>query len=223
MELNDFLFRHRGKDVYVLGSGATVDYIDPVFFRDKIVIGVNNAAERLGLYTIGGLNTHVYAHTHYHVDATSLATAHPAHTVFAPLGDQGFQGLPAEADRKRNIVYYPHQPTKYDFNVDDAWPPAGGLIVGSTSTHGAMHLACVMGAANVILVGLDCGFLDGKANHGAYRSGDLVNNDAAMWLARWNEHLGLVANKLRDVYGVRVVSINPFVNLNLEGHTWIRP
>jgi len=92
--------------------------------------------------------------------------------------------------------------------------------VGSTGVHGAMHLACMLGASNIILVGVDCGLLDGKTNHGEYVSGNLASGDVLDWLARWDGHLRQVKNVLIDVYGVRIYSLNPFVNLNLEGHEW---
>lgn len=206
---------HRGETIYVLGSGATLDHIDPEFFHDRIIVATNSVAERLDLY---GQAT-VYTHSHYHhQDVDVLRRKYPFHWFFCPEGDQGFPGRPSYvAD---NVVFYPHQPTKYDFNVDDAWHD-DGLIVGSTSLHGSMHLAAHMGAGSIMLAGADCGLLDGKGNHGTYRSGDLVGNDELEWLRRWNGHLVAVKRKLVDVYGVRVYSINPFVNLNLEGHTWV--
>lgn len=217
MTLRRWEGRHIGDDIYVLGSGATLTHIDPDFFIGKTVVATNRVAERMGLYN----SPHTYTHTHYHAeDAVPLAREFPEHWFFAPLGEEGHAGLPAEADRLRNIVYYPHQPTVYDFHPDTAWPPDGGLMVGSTSLHGSMHLAAHMGAATIILVGADCGILDGATNQAGYQSGNLKQGDQLAWLARWEQHLRLVKQKLIDVYGVRVYSLNPFVNPNLEGHTW---
>lgn len=220
MTLLEWHDQHAGEDIYVLGSGATLDYIDPGFFRDRTVVATNRVAERLDLYRWFNADN-LYTHTHYHAeDAVPLARAFPEHTFFAPLGEQGHAGLPAEADRLRNIVFYPHQPTVYDFHPDRAWPPEGGLMVGSTSLHGSMHLAAHMGAATIILVGADCGILDGATNQAGYQSGNLKTGDQLAWLARWEQHLRLVKQKLIDVYGVRIYSLNPFLNPNLEGHVW---
>lgn len=200
-------------DIYVLASGPSVTFMDPMFFAGKEVISVNFAAERLGIFDIATVTTH----THYHQDGITLAEAHPSSHVWMPQGDQGHAGKPTV--RRDNITYYPHPPTKYDFTVAEAVIP-GGLIVGSTSLHGAMHLACVMGARNVLLVGADCGTIDGRANVAGYDSGNLVNDDPGPWLARWETHLRMVKAWLVDKYQVNIYSINPFVNMNLEGHTW---
>lgn len=215
MELANFKHHlHTLDDVYVLGSGATLTYVDPEFFTNKIIVATNTVADRLGLYD---MQCEVFTHTHYHDDALELASKYPGHYFFAPQGDRGFAGIPNVL--RDNIIYYQHQPTKYDFNVDDAWHDKG-LIVGSTSMHGSMHLAAYMGAANIILAGADCGTVDGESNHAGYKSGNLQQGDEYSWLARWEKHLREVKARLVQKYGVRIYSLNPWVNLNLEGHTW---
>lgn len=212
--LADYRDIHSG-DIWVLGSGPTLTYINPAFFDSKIVIATNRIAERLDIYKRPNL---VYTHSHYHhEDLHSLVTDHPWHTFFGPEGDQGFAGSPTWT--APNMVYYPHKPTVYDFTPDNAYHE-DGLIVGSTSIHGSMHLAAHMGADNIILVGADCGIMDGHTNHTGYTSGNLITDDTRMWLARWNTHLEAMKAWLINRYNVNIYSLNPFVNLNLEGHTW---
>jgi hypothetical protein len=117
------------------------------------------------------------------------------------------------------VIYYPHPATSYDFVVEKAVHP-DGLIVGSTSIHGSMHLAAHMGAANIIMVGADCGMIDGKFNQEGYVSGNLETSDPDFWLARWETHLRQVKAYLCDRYEVNIYSLNPFLNMNLEGHEW---
>jgi hypothetical protein len=79
-----------------------------------------------------------------------------------------------------------------------------------------------MGAATVMMVGADCGILDGKTNEGTHpltEVPDPTRTPEAI-LARWEGHLRLVKRKLVDEYGVRIYSLNPFLNPNLEGHSW---
>jgi hypothetical protein len=217
MNLDELHDRHRDADIYVLASGPTSGHIDRDFYRGKIVVAVNRAAERNDLYRTDAI---VYTHTHYHEeDAYPLAEEHPDHLFITPEGEQGHAGTPERHDLP-NVIHYPHRPTSYDFNVYAAWPPPGGLLVGSTSTHGAMHLACHLGARTVILIGADCGTIDGHTNEPGYTSGNLNTPNPGPWLARWDEHLRAVAAKLRHHYGVAIHSLNPWVNLNLEGHTW---
>lgn len=207
-------------DIYVIGSGPSLTYVDPDFFKWKTVVATNRVGERLGLYDKA---VDMYTHSHYQWEDTyPLAEQHPKHQFWVPEGDQGHAGTPGRTDLV-NVHHYPHQPTRYDFTVEAAWPPEGGLIVGSTSLHGSMHLACKLGASNVILVGADCGLIDGEANQSGYRSGNLVNDDTMAWLGRWEQHLRAVKAALVREYGVRVYSLNPFLNVNLEGHSWTGP
>lgn len=203
--------------MWVLGSGATMDYVDPGFFDGKHVIAVNRAGERLRLYdrlpTLATVTHYIYE------DVIPLAEAYPDHHFYAPIHDQGFAHT-ATGPALPNVTYYPHRGTDYAFTPEPWDWPDDGLIMGSTSMHAAMHLACRMGAANVILVGADCGLLDDKTNHGAYQSGNLTHQSRMDFLARWDEHLRLVKDVLVECYGVRVHSLNPFVNPNMEGHTW---
>lgn len=219
MELEVLKDRHKGEDVYVLGSGASMDYIEPAFYEGKTIVATNLVGHLLGI-----IEPWVYTHSHYHVNALEVATAHPDAIVVAPLGDRGFTGTPET--RLDNVIYYEHVGTGAEFDVENAWHDAG-LIVGSSGIHGSMHLAAFMGAANIILVGADCGLIDGRSNHGKYideygrtSSGDLLTSDALVWLGRWDRHLRHVKRKLQDVYGCGVYSLNPFVNFNLEGHSF---
>jgi len=205
----------KNKTFYVIGSGPTLDHVDPRFFVGSNVIAVNEVGVRLGLYQMD-VNLHTFSH--YHYETFALAELYPGHRFHLPEGDKGFAGEPAE--RHRNVMFYRHYPTVYDFDASKKWP-RDGILVGSTSVHGAMHLACKMGATNIILVGVDCGLLDGKANHGKYVSGNIADGDVLSWLARWELHLRQVKQVLTEEYGVRIYSLNPFVNLNLEGHTWV--
>lgn len=207
-----------GKKIYVLGSGPTLDYVNPRFFEGETVIAVNEVGVRLNLYANKKINLHTFSH--YHPETFVLAEDYPKHTFHLPMGDRGFSGEPSE--RPRNVKFYTHYSTHFDWNPEVKWPD-GGIMVGSTSVHGAIHLACKMGAKNIILVGVDCGFLDGKSNHGSYVSGDLRNSDTSNWLARWENHLRQVKKVLSEEYGVTVYSLNPFLNLNLEDHSWTRP
>jgi hypothetical protein len=207
-----------GEDVYVVASGATIDHIDPGFFTGKHVVAVNRAAERLGLYDQQPAVTTV---SHYiFEDAVPLAEAHPDHHVYAPIHDQGHAKGPTGPDLP-NVTYYPHHGTDYQFTPQPWGWPEGGLLMGSTSLHAAMHLACRMGAANVIVVGADCGVLDGKTNHGTHPLMKVPDSRSPLdVLARWEDHLRAVKAVLVACYGVRIYSLSPFLNPNMEGHTW---
>jgi hypothetical protein len=217
MTFADLRNAHEGSDVFVLGSGATLNHIDPRFFDEKVTVSTNLVGLLLGVR-----GERAYTHSHYHENALEVALALPESTVVAPLGDRGFAGSPATS--LPNLLYYPHVATGPEFDVQRSWVD-DGLVVGSSGIHGSMHLAAHLGAVNIIMVGADCGLLDNATNHAKYvdeygrtQSGDLINSDLAHNFSRWDDHLRMMKKKLIDVYGVRIYSLNPFVNLRLEGH-----
>ena len=216
MNLSELRDRHKGETIWVLGSGATLNHVDPSFFNDKIVIATNLAAEGMGVDAD-------YVHSHYHenIDSQAVKTFGPQYVT--PMGDKGFAGTPSR--RTDGVIYYDHEATGV-FETTGAWHP-DGLLVGASSMHGSMHLGAFMGAATLILCGADCGLLDGESNYSAYvdeygrtKSGDLLTNDAMHWLARWEAQLRFTKNALVERYGVQIYSLNPFINLNLEGHVF---
>jgi hypothetical protein len=76
-----------------------------------------------------------------------------------------------------------------------------------------MHLAAHLGASTIILVGADCGQIDGKDRVNDYQ----VQGGHTLWQL-YDGHHQLMKQYLEKRYGVKVHSLNPFINLNLEGH-----
>ena len=87
----------------------------------------------------------------------------------------------------------------------------------------AMHVAAYMGARNILLCGHDCGSLDGELTFTGYYDAPLKDT-MTYWrlLNRFGEQTMAVRDKLQEVYGCRVYSLNPFVNFALEGHVYRR-
>jgi hypothetical protein len=73
-----------------------------------------------------------------------------------------------------------------------------------------------LGARDVILVGVDAGLIDGVGNVNGYPGPTQTYSFRV-----WNEHTIVLKQWLAENYGARVYSLNPFVNLNLEGHTFV--
>jgi hypothetical protein len=206
-----------GGDVYIVASGGTLTHMDPGFFEGRRVIAVNRAAERNDLYAL----TDVVTVTHYiFEDLIPLAEAHPEHHFYAPVHDQGYKDGKQGPDLP-NATYFEHRGTDWLFEPEPWGWPENGLIMGSTTLHAAMHLACRMGAENLMLVGADCGVLDGATNQQGYVSGNLKHESGVdSFLERWEHHLRAVKAVLTACYGVRIYSVSPFLNPNLEGHSW---
>ena len=92
-------------------------------------------------------------------------------------------------------------------------PPDGQIVYGSSGIHGAIHLAAHLGAKDIILVGADCGLIDGINNVSEYPIPTEIFSFKV-----WNEHTMILKKWLSENYDTRIYSLNPFINLNLEGH-----
>lgn len=210
MELTDLQNKHKGETVWVLGSGPSLNHIDAGFFAGKTVISTNFSAESLGF------EAH-YVFSHYHYVIAQLLPSDI--TTFVTL----------QCDTLSHKPWAGHVPDSVAFAEQDsysapggAWnpltshkPKQGSLAYGSSSLHGAMHLAAHIGASYIMLVGADCGTLDGAHRVDTYQ----VKNGHTPW-ALYEKHHRLMKQYLQETYGVKVHSLNPFINLNLEGHTF---
>jgi hypothetical protein len=102
-------------------------------------------------------------------------------------------------------------------------PRPDSLAYGSSSLHGTMHLAAWIGAKHLVMVGADAGRLDQTANLAGY--GELGGGGAEQdrILSLYERDHRRMKQWLIANYGVTVYSLNPFINLNLEGHTFTGP
>lgn len=200
----------KGETAWVLGSGASLNYVPRWFWSDRLVVAVNFVGLRLELQEF-------YAVTHYHADAAQIAAERPDIPVIAPRVDQGGPAAIPVPPQAPNIFYIDTNAQAYSqFDCAELWPKKPDtLIVGPTSLHMTMHFAAYLGARHIILAGADCGLLDGDSNFRGYSVGDNP-------MAVWERTLGDVANQLR-AEGVSVMSLNPFVNFALEGHRFHGP
>ena len=109
--------------------------------------------------------------------------------------------------------------------VRDLVTEGDALVVSFSTITSAMHLAAYMGARNIILVGHDCGTIDGKLKFEGYPVPEFqeVNKDFYRnFLQNIEPQTKLVRDQLQTVYECRVYSLNPWVNVGLEGHVWRR-
>jgi hypothetical protein len=211
-EREGFKDLHAGETIYVIGSGASLNFIDPAFFADKICVCVNRVGLTLAIDDF-------YSVTHYHRDAMIVAAEYPSLPIITPWDDLG-------AGTWEAASHIPTEPNIYRFatnrqmfaafNVERDWPEdEHALVAGPTSLHMTMHFAAYLGAKSIILAGTDCGRFDDLSNFSDYAIGD---NPFTVW----EQTLPLVANRIRSM-GINVMSLNPFVTPALEGHAFRSP
>lgn len=210
MLLLDIQNRHVGDTAWVFGSGATLNYLSPDFFKDKLTISTNAGAIHFGI-------TPNYAFTHHYPRFYGFVDKHPD-TVFV-VNRYDYPTNNQWVDPPANVIIHDPKTTK---NSHEGFDPFGQdkpahahqLVFGSSSVHGSMHLAAYVGAKNIVLVGVDCGTLDNDVNFSKYP------NATQRSFVVWNRHLAVMRDWLKETYGVNTYSLNPFVNLHLEGHSF---
>jgi hypothetical protein len=205
--LDDVAGTHEGGDVYVIASGKTLDYYDPRFFDDKFLIGVNYGWS----LTLPKVD---YMVTKYHHTALEWVSDERVGTMVVTRGLRGHRNMQPLADDRMLVVDHNENTVE---RWDGDWPENGLVATHSTITT-AMHLAAVLGARNIVMVGADCGVLDEETNVGDYNEGHRHLQFAMFGL--FEKQNRIVANILRDRYKVNVVSLLPFVTPNMEGHTF---
>ncbi len=213
--------RHAGETVYVLGSGKTMDYIPRGFFGDKITVVVNAVSR--DFHT-------TYAFAHHREDAQEAI-------------DRGLMTVASQYDRcdragglndLRGHWYqylHPQQPSTLVMDMEPMERDlADTLVVGSNTVTSAMDFAGrILGAAEVVLCGVDSGSIDGLYNYGGYNGGVPVDEierqtHSGTGIPHIRAQVSLiqtVADGLR-ARGIAVMSLNPFLDLSLEGHVYAR-
>jgi len=205
---------HKNKDVYVLGSGGSLNFIDPKFFHKKITVCVNEVGE---IY----LPTTKYVMTKYHPEAIKFAQQMPDTNVVVSRGSLGGPHYPALPVLK-NLYTFDHNINKdASTSVVTDWPlEDGSLYVSWSSITSAMHFGAYLGAKNIIMVAHDCGELDDKSwvDGYVYDTWDKTKVEEAKERNKQFEIQSIaVKGKLKQLYGCNVYSLNPFINYNLEG------
>ncbi len=216
--LSDLYDIHQGRDIFIIGTGASFRVFPKSFFDDKITIGLNLAWQLIDVdYSItmvphlnfpeflGSTRPErtkwITKREKYTVYATPELQAHAdeRYFYFRTDGQSSINGLdePSEAGRVLDWVEHPNDQFLY------LW---------TSISQTAVNLAANMGAKNIILVGCDnCALL---GNHHAH-------NQHTLWKGadpddRYMQYyLGL--REVRSVLikrGINLLSITPFLKLD---------
>ena len=215
--LDEFENVHEGETIWVFGSGSSLEFLDPAFFDGKVCISTNLVDEHFPL-------AEFYLFSHYHPAVKrqlhnprlTMAFTHDlCSTRWSSSYDYGegewcFGNPPPDKVVVNTLSWREPVGSSFDPNRH---AKTGELVFGSSSIHGSIHLAAHMGAKNIVLVAADCGTIDGMNRVEGYPAGH------APWML-YNNHLMAMKKWVAETYGANVYSLNPFVNFNLEGHTF---
>ena len=216
-ELKDSM---KDKDVYVLGSGASIDFYPEKFFKGKILIGMNFLFKRFDLsYCVC---------THH---APFVSGIDKTKFIVSEID-------PDETGGSSNIIESKHDywtfkiGTYSDFekNLEDIGSNEI-LCFGNSIVISTINFAAHIGAKNIFLVGVDCCVIDKKTNFEGYPRGLFFENNnqfseqRRMYLndfyLRNMKEVSILRDSVISVYGCSIVSVSPFVGLKNENKRFI--
>lgn len=212
--------RHIGQDIWLIASGKSLDYVEPGFFDNKITVGLNMAYKRFD-------TTYVTCRDNNWFEMLYQESARQNNTLIAAKegsrSDRPYEKFANVPKKPNNQIVYQFENGIHKFDlkvIGSEHETIGGL----SSITCAMNVCAHLGARNIILCGADAGMLDGCRHFDGYRDGTTPGLETSgqylQWLDRVEQQVLAVKARLKEVYNCGVVSLNPFVNLNLEGHKY---
>ena len=223
-KLEDYKNFHKDKDIYILASGKSVDFIDKSFFKNKIVIGVNQVYKKVECQYLLRKESQLIK---------EVLEKNPNTIHFISKGSGGKDDSKNETyiknniTKTNNIVVYNHKHNTC--KMPDILPSDNSLVVSHSTITTAIHLACYMGAKNILLVGHDGGMINGECNFKGYHTDKTYKivwsngvDDYKKWVSKVDKQTCLLKSKLKETYNCNIYSINQFINFNLEGNKYTK-
>jgi len=203
---------YNGHDIYVVASGASAGYITPGFFDNKIVIGVNEVWKQFNNLD------YIVRKESARMDAAVTASKSMGFKLIVSRHSCGTLRYP-----KNEGMDYVFDHPDNELRIIDLSVVGTDIIVVSFSTiTSAIHIAAYMGAANIILVGHDCGTLDGQVNMPGYAEALGGKDFYRDFLTQIEPQTLALRERIKEVYDCNIYSLNPFLNFGLEGHEYKR-
>ncbi len=185
-----------------------MDYVEPEFFTQKLVIGVNDVYKKFPCrYLVRKEFLNIQAA--FDSGISLIVSRHDCGSKKKRLNEVAVNGTYYVFDHEDNGL------TDVDLSVIGT----DKIVVSYSTTTSAIHIAAYLGAKNIIVCGHDCGKLDGKAHFEGYYPDGFRTEWYEKWLQEIEPQTIAVRDRLKEVYACNIYSLNPFINLKLEGHT----
>jgi hypothetical protein len=205
---------HSGSDIYVIASGKSLDFFPISFFENKITVGINQIFKKMPTTYLVYKDPKLLSLA-VNTKSRVLVSRHMFGNTNSPLNP-----IP----EKENVFVYEHNRNNPSGKIDYS-DIANKLIVSRSTITTGIHAAAYLGAKNIILVAHDCGKINNQMNFNNYQSG-LENtpwkdwDQYVAWLNQIEDQTIEVKKELSSFYKCNIVSLNPFINYNLEGNSF---
>ena len=214
---------HKGEDIWVIAAGPSMDHVDADFFEGKVVLGCNRVNKKFPCtYTIhkelSTMTNSILPHIREFQKNSKLI-----------LSERRFADYGGVKNPTEHADYIFTHPPKHNQKPDlNCIGKSDDIVVSYSTITSALHMAAYMGAKNIIICGHDCGTLGGRSVFKNYYTHNFKPHQGTQakyikWIkSGLEQHTIDVANRIREVYGIGVHSLNPFINFGLEGHEYSR-
>jgi hypothetical protein len=222
--LRDYKNIHKDEDIYVIGSGSSCNFIDESFFKNKITIGINQVYKKY--------KTQYLIRKEFKLISDALKNTNDT-IMFISRGDCGelnninYDYINKNHPNNKNIIVFDHNKNNIAMELNTLRQlNENQLIVSHSTITSGIYLASYMGAKNIILVGHDCGTIDGQSNFTGYHTEEFLCQTTPagynQFLTKIERDTIILKMYLNHTYNCNVYSLNPFVSFRLEGHDFKR-
>jgi len=222
--IKEFKDIHKSADIWIIGAGASMDFIDPSFFEGKITIGLNRVSMKYDCSYIVSKDSIGFSK----VDTKNAKLIISKHNC----GDTWQRENSLHGDYW--IFEHPDKPNQEPL-LHTIQKNSDKIIVSYSTITSAMHIAAYMGAKNIILCGHDCGLVNNNYTFKGYyenskevtalntTSSQDFKSEYFKFIERMAPHTIQVKEKLLEVYNTNIYSLNPFTSFQMEGNEVLIP
>ena len=205
-----------GKDIWVLGTGPSMNYIEQSFFNNKITIGINRICKFFNCDYIVAKDPNGFSEIiKYKSEKTKIILSEYS----TGIKDSRINKI--EGDH----FIFPHRQNNEKIDLSVIRKDSNEIVVSQSTITSAIHIAAYMGAANIIICGHDCGTINGHSNIEGYYKGinpaQKTNYGYVNWLSEIEKNTISVKDAIKKEFSCNIYSLNPFLNLNATGYEYL--
>jgi hypothetical protein len=213
----DFKGIHKGLDIWVIAAGPSMNYVDSSFFENKITIGINRVSMKFNC-------DYLVAKDGRGFELISETIQEKTKLILSKHESGNLHQDRNSIDGDFWIFDHPSKPQEQP-ELSCLTPDSDKIVVSYSTITSGIHLAAYMGAKNIIICGHDCGTIDGQSTLKDYyktiRQHHGSDEAYVRWLSQIENHTASVCHVITRNFGCNIHSLNPFINLNLEGHRYV--
>lgn len=206
MKIEDLYGRHKGEPIYIVGTGPSMRLFPLEFLRDKVCIGLNQAWRYCPLtYTIS-------VHPELLIDYQREKHPHKTQWIVKHKPP-----LNLELDDPNYYVFWTQ---KEDYTIF-AKPQLHTLFIGNGVQQTAMHMAFLMEASAIFLVGVDMAELGGD-HHAHDQHVRFHGLTPQAVYAEYREKTAAVRVAMQKVRNVPILNISPLLGADSGNEEYLR-